>query len=109
LTYEEFEGFLKSLHQGVQQLEFSRYDAKGRGTALLPLSPSKRGDKLNVEATGKISARAFGLSLVGYVDPKDLSSFLNRVETLDDEKVPLCCSGSFVKKDGNHAKQNRPC
>jgi len=68
LTYEEFEGFLKSLHQGVQQLEFSRYDAKGRG---------------------KISARAFGLSLVGYVDPKDLSSFLNRVETLDDEKAVL--------------------
>jgi hypothetical protein len=31
LTYAEFENFIKSLHQGVLQLEFDRYDSKGEG------------------------------------------------------------------------------
>lgn len=68
LTYTEFENFIKSLHQGVLQLEFDRYDSKGEG---------------------KITARAFGMSVIGYVDPKDLPSFLTRVESLDNRKGEL--------------------
>lgn len=68
LTYAEFENFIKSLHQGVLQLEFDRYDSKGEG---------------------KITARAFGMSVIGYVDPKDLPSFLARVESLDNQKDEL--------------------
>jgi Ca2+-binding EF-hand superfamily protein len=68
LTAAEFENFIKSLHQGVLQLEFERFDAKG---------------------DGKITARAFGMSVIGYVDPKDLPSFIARADTLDNQKGEL--------------------
>jgi hypothetical protein len=35
LSYTEFEAFIRSLHQGVLQLEFERYDTKGEGRHFL--------------------------------------------------------------------------
>lgn len=94
LTYTEFENFIKSLHQGVLQLEFDRYDSKGEGACrtrrswacrLTDILSSSR--DATRHDTGKITARAFGMSVIGYVDPKDLPSFLTRVESLDNRKV----------------------
>mmetsp|Transcript_25621 Transcript_25621/g.64301 ORF Transcript_25621/g.64301 Transcript_25621/m.64301 type:complete len:486 (-) Transcript_25621:75-1532(-) len=61
VTFEDFVRVFNDLHNAVLQLEFDRYD-KGR--------------------TGFISARDFGLALIGYVNHKDIESYVARAHSL---------------------------
>jgi len=61
LTFAAFEDFLQKVQTGVLQLEFERYDQTG---------------------SGRISPRDFAMAVVGYAHPKQVPSYLDRVESL---------------------------
>ncbi|KAH7298673.1 hypothetical protein KP509_25G053500 [Ceratopteris richardii] len=74
LRHEDFEQFLRKLHEEIIHLEFYHYDYLDRGT---------------------ISAKDFGLSLVAAADLSRLKEYLERVEELGNEASYKDCRITF--------------
>ncbi|KAI5075161.1 hypothetical protein GOP47_0009237 [Adiantum capillus-veneris] len=74
LRHEDFEQFLKELHEEIIRLEFSHYDYLDQGT---------------------ISSKDFGLSMVAAADLSRLNHYLDRVDALGNEESFKDCRVTF--------------
>lgn len=74
LKHEDFEQFLKELHEEIIRLEFSHYDYIDQGT---------------------IAAKDFGLSMVAAADLSHLNHYLDSVDALGNEAFFKDCRVTF--------------
>jgi len=62
ITISQFKDFMESLHNGILQLEFQRFDP---------------------DNTGFISAKSFAMSVVGWAHPDKVDEYLKRIQSLE--------------------------